>query len=343
MPAAITAAMIFIADSLGSATAMPAVAKAYATLLTGPPRSKHIIRPSSTPSRTALAPVRPFSQSVRPFWAAAIGLPITTNIRNPTIAEEISGITTTGMMPRSTGGILTRWIAITTPPASRPATRPPRKPALMVSGDGAADEARARGRAGPPCRRRCSRPAPGPGSRRRRRRSGTAARAQLSTWPQTKWSVTDWRLVDLVAADREAERDQQTARGDERDHVTDAGHQPLAEPGAEAVAGLAGPLHGRTAAGAGGRRDLAALGLAAHLGDQFGGPVDARLHPDVDGRLPGEPVLLPYRDVVREDHAVRGGDDRRVEPGEAGRALRLDDDLDVPAARPAFSSDSAAM
>ena len=30
---------------------------------------------------------------------------------------------------------------------------------------------------------------------------------------------------DLVAAEQEAERDQQTARGDERDHVGDAGHQ----------------------------------------------------------------------------------------------------------------------
>ena len=48
-------------------------------------------------------PVRPFSQSVRAFCASAIGLPMTTNIRKPTTAEEISGITTTGMMPRSTG------------------------------------------------------------------------------------------------------------------------------------------------------------------------------------------------------------------------------------------------
>ncbi len=77
-------------------------------------------------------PVRPFSQSVSPFWALAMGLPITTNIRKPTIAEEISGITTTGMMPRRVGGIRTFWMPITTPPAIRPAARPPRKPALMV-------------------------------------------------------------------------------------------------------------------------------------------------------------------------------------------------------------------
>ncbi len=78
-------------------------------------------------------PLRPPSQSVMAFCAEAMGLPITTNIRKPTTAEEISGITTTGMMPRSACGILARWIAMTTPPAIRPAARPPRNPALMVS------------------------------------------------------------------------------------------------------------------------------------------------------------------------------------------------------------------
>ncbi len=68
-----------------------------------------------------------------PFCAEAMGLPMTTNIRNPTTAEDTSGITTTGMIPRSAAGIGARWIAITTPPASRPAARPPRNPALMVS------------------------------------------------------------------------------------------------------------------------------------------------------------------------------------------------------------------
>lgn len=52
--------------------------------------------------------MRPFSQSVMPFWASAMGLPMTTNIRKPTTAEEISGITTTGMMPRSAAGMFTR-------------------------------------------------------------------------------------------------------------------------------------------------------------------------------------------------------------------------------------------
>ena len=37
---------------------------------------------------------------------------------------------------------------------------------------------------------------------------------------------------DLVAAEQEAERDQQTACGDERDHVGDAGHQHAADPAA---------------------------------------------------------------------------------------------------------------
>lgn len=80
----------------------------------------------------ALAPERPLSQSVIASCAEAMGLPITTNIRTPTIAEEISGITTTGMMPRSAAGTLNLWMAMTTAPAIRPATRPPRNPALMV-------------------------------------------------------------------------------------------------------------------------------------------------------------------------------------------------------------------
>ena len=79
-----------------------------------------------------MEPVRPLSQSVMPFCAEAMGLPMTTNIRNPTIAAEISGITTTGMMPRNAAGTRSFWIPITTPPAMRPAARPPRKPALMV-------------------------------------------------------------------------------------------------------------------------------------------------------------------------------------------------------------------
>ncbi|CAM5574347.1 hypothetical protein SAURM35S_03071 [Streptomyces aurantiogriseus] len=132
MPAAMTAAMTFMAESLGSATVMPAVAKVYATLLTGPPRSKHIIRPSRTPSTMALVPDSPSSQSVMASWASAMGLPMTTNIRNPTTIEEIRGITTTGMMPRRAAGMSMRWIARTTPPAIRPAARPPRKPAPMV-------------------------------------------------------------------------------------------------------------------------------------------------------------------------------------------------------------------
>ncbi len=80
-----------------------------------------------------MAPDRPLSQSVIADCADAMGLPITTNIRKPTTAAEISGITTTGMMPRSAFGMRIRWIASTTAPEIRPAASPPRKPASMVS------------------------------------------------------------------------------------------------------------------------------------------------------------------------------------------------------------------
>lgn len=131
MPAAITAAITLRLPGVGSAR--PPTAKAYATLLSGPPMSKHIIRPSTMPRMIALEPESPLRPSVRARWRDAIGLPTTMNMRKPTTAEAIRGITSTGMMPRSVGWTFTRWIAITTAPASRPATRPPRKPALMVS------------------------------------------------------------------------------------------------------------------------------------------------------------------------------------------------------------------
>ena len=53
-------------------------------------------------------PDSPFSQSVRPVWAAAIGLPSTTMIRKPMISVDSSGMTTTGMMPRTPLGTFSR-------------------------------------------------------------------------------------------------------------------------------------------------------------------------------------------------------------------------------------------
>ena len=82
MPAAMTAAMI--RSDEGSAMLSPAVAKAYAALFTGPPRSKHIIRPRMTPSRITEVPVIPLSQLVRPSVMPASGRPSSRNISRPT-------------------------------------------------------------------------------------------------------------------------------------------------------------------------------------------------------------------------------------------------------------------
>ena len=62
---------------------------------------------------------------------AAIGWPITTSISAPTMKVDTSGMTTTGMMPAMPRGTLIRLMAMTTAPASRPAIRPPRNPALI--------------------------------------------------------------------------------------------------------------------------------------------------------------------------------------------------------------------
>ncbi len=57
MPAHMTAAMIWnCAGPAVAASAIPAVAYRYALLLTGPPRSKHIIRPSTMPRAMADPP-----------------------------------------------------------------------------------------------------------------------------------------------------------------------------------------------------------------------------------------------------------------------------------------------
>ena len=144
--------------------------------------------------------------------------------------------------------------------------------------------------------------------------------AQLAASVQHEVLGDGRRLVDLVAADGEAEGDQQPARGDERDHVTHAGHQPLAQPGAVAARSASparSPCGARPPAACG---DLAALGLCAHLGDEFGGPVDAGLHADVDGGLPGEPVLAPVRATscakITPSAAAMTAGSSRVNPAE---------------------------
>ena len=82
------------------------MAKAYAALLTGPPRSKHIIRPRMTPSRIAEEPDSPLSQSCRPVVMAASGRPSTSSISPPAISVAPSGMTATGMRPRAQAGTL---------------------------------------------------------------------------------------------------------------------------------------------------------------------------------------------------------------------------------------------
>ncbi|CAB4948354.1 unannotated protein [freshwater metagenome] len=76
-------------------------------------------------------PFRPSSQSVIVVMSDAIGEPMTAIMRMPTIVTETSGTTTVGMMPRTFLCTGIRLIASTTAPASRPAIRPPRKPALI--------------------------------------------------------------------------------------------------------------------------------------------------------------------------------------------------------------------
>ncbi len=129
MPAAMTAAMIFMEDS--SPVDSPAVAKRYAALFTGPPRSKHIMSPRMMPSSTAEDPDIVVSQFCSPVIAASRGRPSTRYIAAAVTNVARSGMTTTGIMPASHRGARKEPIARATSPATMPVTSPPRKPAPM--------------------------------------------------------------------------------------------------------------------------------------------------------------------------------------------------------------------
>src|SRR4029078_10684718 len=86
MPAAITAAMI--RSDAGSATLRAAVAKAYDALFNGPPRPKHIIRPSTMPRMMTDVPLIPLSQFVRPEVIAASGRPRSENINRQQTTDD---------------------------------------------------------------------------------------------------------------------------------------------------------------------------------------------------------------------------------------------------------------
>src|SRR5699024_948612 len=93
-----------------------------------PPRSKHIIRPMITPSRTAEEPDIPVSASWSAVISAASGRPRNSSISPPTTRVVTSGMITTGISPASQRGGVSVVNHSATSPASSPVTRPPRKP-----------------------------------------------------------------------------------------------------------------------------------------------------------------------------------------------------------------------
>ena len=91
MPAHITAAMIWYCASPAVAEAIPAVANRYADLLSGPPRSKHIISPSTIPSATAEPPDIESRPSLSLSISHDSGLPSTMYSTPPTAALPSKG------------------------------------------------------------------------------------------------------------------------------------------------------------------------------------------------------------------------------------------------------------
>ena len=135
------------------------------------------------------------------------------------------------------------------------------------------------------------------------------------------------RADDLVAAEQEAERDEQTARGHERDHVGHAGHQDpagaaaprLLAAGARAATAVGGPLDPRR---------VGVVGVAQRFGDHRVGVVDRSLHAGGDHRLAGEAGPVAHPHVHGEDHRRRAGDGVVGQGRGPGRPLGLDVDLD---------------
>ena len=148
---------------------------------------------------------------------------------------------------------------------------------------------------------------------------------------------------DLVATEQEAERDQQTARGDERDHVGDAGHQDPADRGHPTTPRPPAAPPASPAVALDARRRSRVVGVAQRLGDHRVGVVDRALHARADHRLAGEPAAVAHADVDGEDHRAGAGDrvvrQRRGSPPSPGsRPARS-----TPARSAAASRASAAM
>ncbi len=135
------------------------------------------------------------------------------------------------------------------------------------------------------------------------------------------WAVGFVR--DVVAGQEEPERDQQAARGDERDHVADAGEQDL--PGARAPADAAGGSRGSGGACTAfhpGRVGVVRGGNG--FGDHLVGFVDGAFDAGGDDGLAREPRPVLDADIGGEDDGVGLGDRRRVHGRASRRALRLD-------------------
>ena len=108
---------------------------------------------------------------------------------------------------------------------------------------------------------------------------------------ESDWSLALGLVGDVVAGEQEAQRDQQAAGRDERDHVADAGEQDLADPGAPADVARGGGRGGgrsRVTLDAGGAGLAAAASASATI---LSGSLIARLTPDATTGLPANRCL----------------------------------------------------
>ena len=255
MPASMTAAITLSsgASVAVAAAPRPVVAKAYAVLLSGPPMSKAIIRPRMMPRTIAEPPCRLLRPSARCLHQAGERLAEDDDHHEAGDQRRQQRDHQHGHQATHPGRHLPAGDPVRHDAGEDAADDAAEEPGVERAGDGTHHEARGdAGAVGDGVRdvagqRRDQEPE-GRGPEREEQRAevgeeGTVEQgvveAELIEVGKVEEGVVDGdRLAvggDVVAAEQEAQGDEQAAGGHERDHVGDAGHQDPAGRGAEGL------------------------------------------------------------------------------------------------------------
>ena len=260
---------------------------------------------------------------------------------------DSSGMTTTGMTPRTPLATFQLDTHRATKPPRKPVARPPRKPAPIVAATepptmpGTRPGRSAIAKAMKPERIGTRKPNDAPPMTKSRAAHDVRLRA-LKFCAMLYWSLGGEAVLDdldraLLAegdlGEHEGQGDEDAAGGDERDHVGDTGHQPLADlacrcshpprPSRRGHRTRRPPRPPRPPRPCSGRR--ATRRRALGLRSTSAGPSEMPfLTPTSTIGLPAKRPASLTGQVVGEDHGVGRGDLGRGDRLRAGGALGLD-------------------